>query len=105
MSVQNEIDRIAQNVANTYAALEALGADMPEEQTSDNLSATAGTAKVVLYKEQTLTDEQKAQARNNIGIVGTGIDGKDGLNGKDGVDGKNGNGIKTIEIVEVTNNG
>lgn len=67
MSVQNQIDRINQNVANTYAVLGALGADMPAEQNSDNLAAAAGTAKAVLYSEQTLTDDQKAQARANIG--------------------------------------
>lgn len=78
MSVQNQIDRINQNVANTYAVLSALGANMPAEQTSDNLAATAGTAKVVLYSEQTLTEDQQAQARENIGIVGTGEDGQRG---------------------------
>ena len=69
MSVQTQIDRINQNVANTYAVLEAFGADIPSEQNSDNLATTAGTSKVVLYSEQTLTDEQKAQARQNIGAV------------------------------------
>jgi hypothetical protein len=69
MSVQNEIDRITQNVENTYAALEALGCDIPEAKTSDNLAPTAGTAKVVKYTEQTLTDAQKTQARSNIGAA------------------------------------
>lgn len=46
MSVKNSADRIAQNVKNTYAVLQALGADMPSEQNSDNLSATAGTVKL-----------------------------------------------------------
>lgn len=67
MSINSEIERITQNVANTYAVLSALGAELPEEQTSDNLAATAGTAKAVLYSEQTLDDTQKAQARENIG--------------------------------------
>ena len=69
MSVQSEISRITQNVANTYAVLGALGADLPEEQNSDNLAATAGTAKALLYSEQSLTEEQQAQARENIGAV------------------------------------
>ena len=52
---------------------------------------------VVTYTEQTLTDEQKEQARANIGITGTGADGKDGytpikgvdyFDGKDGADGR-----------------
>lgn len=43
MSVQNEIDRIAQNVASTYAILAAMGAEMPTEQNSANLAETAST--------------------------------------------------------------
>lgn len=66
MSVQSQIDRIEQNVANTYAVLAGLGADMPSEQNSDNLAMTAGTAKAVLYSKQTLTEEQKERARKNI---------------------------------------
>lgn len=69
MSVQGEIDRIAQNVANTYAVLGALGADLPEEKNSDNLSATAGSTKVLLFSEQRLSEKQQAQARENIGAV------------------------------------
>ncbi|MBQ2720445.1 MAG: hypothetical protein IJF23_02805, partial [Clostridia bacterium] len=71
MSIQTEIARISQNISNTYTVLSALGADMPTEQTSDNLALTAGTAKTVLYSEQTLTDQQKTQARENIGAAGT----------------------------------
>lgn len=69
MSVQTQIDRINQNVANTYAVLSALGADMPNEQSSDNLATTAGTAKAVLHSKQTLTATQQAQARTNIGAA------------------------------------
>lgn len=69
MSVESEIERIEQNVANTYAVLSALGADMPTEQNSDNLPTTAGSAKVVLYSEQTITEEQQTQARKNIGAA------------------------------------
>ena len=72
MGIQRQINRIQQNIENTYAVMEALGADIPEEQTSDNLSTTAGTAKPVLYKEQTLTEEEKAQARQNIGAAAEG---------------------------------
>lgn len=73
MSVQSQIDRIEQNVANTYAVLAGLGADMPTEQNSDNLAATAGTAKAVLYSAQTLTEAQKAQVRENIGVSASGV--------------------------------
>ena len=51
---------------------------------------------VVTYTEQSLTDEQKALARKNIGITGTGKDGKDGkdgytpVKGVDYFDGKDG---------------
>ena len=69
MSIQTQINRITQNVENTYAVLKALGCDMPEEQSSDNLSATAGTSKVVRYSPQSLTEEQKAQTRTNIGAA------------------------------------
>lgn len=81
MSVQGEIDRINQNVANTYAVLSALGADMPTEQNSDNLAPTAGTAKAVLYSAQTLTDEEKTQARTNIGAAAVGETGGSGAVG------------------------
>ena len=67
MGVKSAIDRIAQSIANAYAVLKALGAEMPSEQNADNLASTAGTAKVVLYSSQTLTDAQKSQARGNIG--------------------------------------
>lgn len=69
MSVQEQIDRINQNVTNTYSALSALGADMPEVQNSDNLATTAAAIKAVLYIAQSLTDAQKAQARANIGAA------------------------------------
>lgn len=69
MSVRNEIDRIQQNIANTYAVLSALGADTPTEATSDNLPTTAGNVKVVRYDAQTLTDSEKSQARTNIGAA------------------------------------
>ena len=65
---QMELERIQQSVASAYAALAALGADMPENQNTDNLAKTAGTVKAVLYSPQTPTEAQKAQARENIGI-------------------------------------
>lgn len=80
LGIQGQINRIQQNIENTYAVMEALGADLPEEQTSDNLSATAGTAKPVLYKEQTLTEDEKAQARANIGAAAVGEGGGGGVN-------------------------
>jgi hypothetical protein len=69
MSIQSQIDRIEQNVANTYSVLNDLGADMPAAQNTDNLSNTAASVKAVLYIPQTLTADQKAQARENIGAI------------------------------------
>lgn len=50
MSVQTEIDRISQNVANTYTVLDKLEADMPTKQNSDNLTATALTIDAKIEK-------------------------------------------------------
>ncbi|MEE1050262.1 MAG: metallophosphoesterase, partial [Clostridia bacterium] len=69
MSVKTEIDRIKANVSSTYSVLESAGAEMPAEQSSDNLPGTAGSITAVLYgRAQSLTEEQKAQARDNIGV-------------------------------------
>lgn len=43
MSIQSEIDRIQNNVAETYDALEEQGATMPTQKNSDNMAATART--------------------------------------------------------------
>lgn len=69
MSIQGEINRINKNVADTYSALEGVGADMPSAQNTDNLPETVLTIKAVRYDGQTLADEQKAQARLNIGAA------------------------------------
>ena len=42
-----KINRIANNVAETYSVLEGMGAPMPANANSDNLSATAASIKVV----------------------------------------------------------
>ena len=68
MSVQSQIDRINENVANTYNALEGVGADMPNIRNTENLPETVVSIKAVRYDEQALTKEQQAQARKNIGI-------------------------------------
>ena len=84
MSIQSEIDRIEQNVANTYSVLAEVGAPMPASMDSDNLAGTAANISAVLYnKAQSLTNNQQAQGRNNINAI-TGSDltlaiGADGL--------------------------
>lgn len=68
MSVENQIERINQNISNTYTELEALGADAPDVKNSENLAATVQSVKAILYTEQDLTEDQKEQARKNIGL-------------------------------------
>lgn len=70
-NIETAVNKIKQNVANTYAVLYGMGADAPVEETSDNLAATAGTTKVIRYDKQTLTAEQKLQARTNIDAAST----------------------------------
>lgn len=73
MSVQSEIDRINQNIANTYSVLNEAGAAAPAVANSENLAETAASISAVLYgKAQNLSEEQKEQARNNIGALGSG---------------------------------
>lgn len=70
MSIVAQVERINENIANTYNVLESAGATMPAEANSDNLASTAQSISAVLYgKNQSLTETQKAQARNNIGVV------------------------------------
>lgn len=70
MSIASQMERIGNNINNTYAVLASAGAEMPAESNSDNLPATAQTITAVLYgKAQTLTETQKSQARENIGAL------------------------------------
>ena len=43
MSVQDEINRINQNIANTYSAMGDMGATLPQEQNSANMASTVRT--------------------------------------------------------------
>ena len=43
MSIQDEIIRINQNVADTYSALGDMGATLPEEQNTNNMANTVRT--------------------------------------------------------------
>lgn len=60
--------------------------ELLDVEVSAKYVGTGGSRKAVLYVAQKLTEEQQKQARNNIGVVGTGKDGTDGRNGRDGVD-------------------
>lgn len=67
---QSELDRINQNIANTYSVLNDAGAATPTAANSENLAATAAGIAAVLYnKAQGLTGTQKEQARTNIGAL------------------------------------
>ena len=44
---QSELDRINQNIADTYSVLSGMGAPTPAEANSDNLAETAASIKVV----------------------------------------------------------
>lgn len=68
---QAQLERIQSNVAAAYAAAEEQGADMPETQTTDNLAETIGSIKSVKFTPQDLDAEKQAQARQNIGAIGT----------------------------------
>lgn len=69
MSIVSEIERIQQNVQDTYNVLQEAGADMPETQNTDNLAGTAASISAVLYgKAQSLTAAQQNQAKANIGL-------------------------------------
>lgn len=72
MSIQSEIDRIAQNVADTYDALEAAGATMPAAQTSDNLPATAASVPKV-----TIPNTTALLKGNGTGGVSAAVQGTD----------------------------
>ena len=70
MSIQGEIDRINQNIADTYSVLNDAGAATPAAANSENLAETAASISAVLYnKDQGLSDTQKEQARTNIGAL------------------------------------
>lgn len=73
MSIRDEIDRITENVENTYTVLEGAGASMPQTLNTDNLPRTAASIKAVLYSNQSLTEAQKTQARKNIGAASDAI--------------------------------
>lgn len=50
MSIKSEIDRLKDNVSAAYSAMETAGAEMPDEQTSANLAATALTLALTAEK-------------------------------------------------------
>jgi len=71
MSIQSEIARINNNVAQTYSALEEKGASMPETQNSDNLAKTARSVSGGVSSWNDLTDKPFGEVggRNTITIA------------------------------------
>ena len=75
MSVQSEITRISTNVSDTLNAVSELGGTVAAGATSDDMAGAVrsiGNAVVRYDVEQTLTDDQKEQARTNIGAMPSG---------------------------------
>lgn len=69
MSVQNQIDRITQNIASTYSELERKGATIPEAKSVDNLPGTAASIDVEakhLYITKTLSTSAGIAGENNV---------------------------------------
>lgn len=68
--VQTELDRVKSNIADAYDTLESMGAEMPEDENTDNLAATVETlGTAVRYSAQEPTAAEQAQARVNIGAM------------------------------------
>lgn len=72
MSVQSEINRIKQNISDSLEAIAAYGVSVQSTDNSNTLASliakiTETLTEFVKYTEQTLTEEQKLQARINIG--------------------------------------
>lgn len=124
MSIQNEIDRINQNIADTYSVLNEAGAETPTTANSENLADTAASISAVLYnKDQGLSDTQKEQARSNIGALAESeldnavndalsqakesgeFDGAPGADGSPGAAGKDGTSVTVTNVSESTADG
>lgn len=74
MSVQNQINRIKQNISDSLDAVAAYGVPIQTTDSSNELAERIVQIANVLegfvkYTQQTLTDVQKQQARANIGAI------------------------------------
>ena len=69
MSVENQIDRITQNIAATYSELERKGATIPESKNSDNLPSSVASIDIEakhLYILKTLSVSAWIAGENNV---------------------------------------
>lgn len=80
-TLDEKLSRVENNIAASLEAAAEMGAEVPEGANSNNLPELirsipqGGSAEdCVKYTEQTLTEEQKAQARQNIGIEAAVLD-------------------------------
>lgn len=74
MSVQSQINRIKQNINNALTVVSNYGVQIKDTDTSNELASRIAEIANVLqgfvkYTQQTLTNEQQAQARANIGAA------------------------------------
>lgn len=74
MSVQSQVNRIKQNINNALTVISTYGVTIQDTDTSNELASRIAEITNVLqgfvkYTQQTLTDEQQAQARANIGAA------------------------------------
>lgn len=74
MSVQSQINRIKQNINNALIIVSTYGVTIQDTDTSNELASRIAEIANVLqgfvkYTQQTLTDEQQAQVRANIGAA------------------------------------
>lgn len=99
----------------SYIDAEAFRGSLTIAKGGTGATTAAGAAanlSAVQYVAQSLTDEQKAQARENIGVVGTGEDGSDGMSPTISVAEIDGghrltivdvNGAKTVDVMDGKN--
>ena len=87
MATNTELDFLGrtgtERIVAKVKALLSNKQDKGDYVSTDDLNTSIGALGVVSYNTQSLTDSQKTQARKNIGITGTGADGKTPVRGTD----------------------
>ena len=68
-NVQEQINRIKQNIANAYDAAESYGAIMPNIENSDNLSDTINTIKI--YEHPVYTEHPSGLYKITVDNIGS----------------------------------
>ena len=75
MSIQSQIDRIKENIKDSYTALTKLGVILPTEQNSDNLASTVGSFSLdtELSAQDSLIEQLRAALQGKM-AGGGGVD-------------------------------